>query len=191
MVDEFVTATMTVIARVGYDNATSTRIARLTGRGFSTIYNHYASKEELMVASVAALLDQIISVSIRAFVGLDRDQYLDLSVANAKAIVGPEGRDNRNLRLETVLAARHHDDVRPLVSKGYEAMRAALIEAAHSVANRSIPEADLQQLWLLLRSNNIGMSLIASSTSAYQGIDWTPASAALHNLVTNCLGGAS
>ncbi len=186
VVDEFVVAAMTVIARVGFEQATSTRIARVAGRGFSTIYNHYSSKEELMVATVESMIQQNIEISFRGFAGLDRDAYISASSANAFGMVSDINRENRQLRIEVLMSARHHKEIGSFAEQGYGDMYTALREAIIQMvgAERAVemlPRAT--PLWLTLRSNNIGMTLLANVSSVLKEVDWIPASAALYGLI--------
>ena len=186
VVDEFVVAAMTVIARVGFEQATSTRIARVAGRGFSTIYNHYSSKEELMVATVESMIQQNIEISFRGFAGLDRETYIQASVANAYGLVSDINRENRQLRIEVLMSARHHKEIAAFAEQGYGEMFSALREAVTQMVG---PERAVEilprttPLWLTLRSNNIGMALLANISPIMRDVDWTPASAALYGLI--------
>ena len=185
VVDEFITAAMTVIARVGYENATATRIARIAGRGFSTIYNHYGTKEELMIAAVKSLIEQNIQMSFEGFAGLPRDEYITRSVGNALSVVSDLNRESRQLRIEALTSGRHHPEIARFASQGYQAMYESLREG---IRQRAGDQAEgilsrVPPLWLLLRSNNIGMSLLANACSIPREIDWTPACASLYGLI--------
>ena len=46
--DEFVSAVMEVVARVGFEKTTAHRVARAAGHSFSSAYTHVGTKDELM-----------------------------------------------------------------------------------------------------------------------------------------------
>lgn len=187
--DDLAKAVMAVVARVGYERATATRIARQAQRGFSTFYGHFASKDECLVSVVTALIDQIIGISVRGFVGAGREEFIAASVANARGLVADENRENRHLRVETMIAARHYPEIADVAGRLYAAVQAE-IEQALGANAPAVSRERANAYWALVRSNSIGMSLLATATPFLDDVDWTPASAGLFGLLERT-GGAT
>lgn len=104
---------MEVIARVGLNRATATRIGRRAGMTHGAIYGLYESKEELLCDSVRVITDAVM----RSDRGHVASTYFD-GVAWGEAITGllatmggEERRTWRRFRMESHLAARYHPDV--------------------------------------------------------------------------------
>jgi AcrR family transcriptional regulator len=184
LVDDFTKAVMEVIAQVGYAKASANRIARRAGHGFSAVYSHYDSKDEFMEAAVNLLIDQLLTTSVEPFIGVERQAFIEASVANAKGLVSEANRLNRHLRIEITLAARHHPVLAEHMNAGYE----AVLAVGRSRYEEHYPDFDdetaavLRRIWLLIRSNGFGLSLLRSCAPELAQIEWTPASTALRDL---------
>lgn len=182
--DELAEAVTAVVARVGFEHATATRIARQAGRGFSTYYKRFSSKDELLVSIVASLVEQIVRISARGFAGLSREEFIAGSVANARGLCAEENRENRHLRVEVMVAARHHPEIAEVVDRVYATARGE-IEQEFRRTTAAADRERAMDYWALVRANNIGMSVLASATSMLQGVDWTPASAGLFDVFSS------
>ena len=184
-VEQFSNAAFQVIARTGFEKASANRIAREAGKGFAGIYKEFGSKEDFMEDITSSLVKQFVSLSITPFVGASKNKYLEMSVSNAKSLTCSENRLMRYLRLEIIVAARHHQRIKRSLKTNFEEsskhLHMIIAKEFGMTSERAILDADA--LWVLLRVNGVGIPLIRSSSAYIDEIDWTPASAALYDLL--------
>jgi len=100
---------LAITARVGFERATASRIARRANLTSGAIYARYDSKDELLAHAIEVLLAQRFADDLEA------NTYLftapDVGRATAGVIGGylsPARRDWRIFRVEAQIAARHH-----------------------------------------------------------------------------------
>lgn len=102
-----------VIGRVGVDRATISRIARSAGVNPAGIYARHRDKEQLLADLITVVL-----IAIEDSDRMLRSEFLDnrpifnLMIQLQRAVVDPSYQSVRNLRLELIYAAGHHDGVR-------------------------------------------------------------------------------
>ncbi|MFM8236767.1 MAG: TetR/AcrR family transcriptional regulator [Actinomycetota bacterium] len=185
--DELAAAVMTVIARVGFEQATTSRIARQMQRGFSSSYARFSSKNELLVAVVSTLVDQIVGMSVRVPFGAGGDEFIAASVANIGGLVAEVNRENRHLRVEMMVAARHRPEIAAIIGPGYDVVLSE-VDTMLSPGTSATIKARAHSYWALVRSANIGMSLLASASPVLGNIDWSAVSTGLFGVLSG-LGG--
>ena len=185
LVDEFLPAINTVIARVGYEHATANRISREAGRAFNVLYERFENKEALMEYVVQESIDAGARLALNPFIGVSAETYLQRSAATGRSIVAPINRPFRNLRNEMTLASRHHPPIAKDSARRYlQAARAGrtLLEANYD----GVDDDTMRIVGIvgsLVRSNGFGLSLMASCTPSLADVDWTPASTCLQRAI--------
>ena len=185
LLDAFTKAVLEVVAQVGYAKASANRIARRAGHGFSSVYSHYGTKDEFIETTVNLLVDQLIVLTPSGFVGTSREDFIATSVANTQGFASESNRLERHLRLEVVLAARHHEVLGSHMAAAYEGLNAFGREAFQKMFPSMADEQILaiRNMWQLIRSQGFGLSLIRSTTALAAEIEWTPAATALRNQI--------
>jgi len=181
VVDAFVAAVILVVAQTGFDRATTHRIARVAKHSYSSSYPHFASKEELMSFAMAATIDEIFAFGILGLMNLPEDERLDLCVGMARGICDDNQRLWRQLRVETLVAGRHHDDVAQALREHFARYRGHAVDilAPEILGTNPTVEGRLMDGWHLVRTESFGLSLLASCTSFTHDLEWTPAVVAL------------
>ncbi len=181
VVDAFVAAVILVVAQTGFDRATTHRIARVAKHSYSSSYPHFSSKESLMSYAMSATIDEIFAFGILGLMDLPDDERLDVCVGIAQGICDDEQRLWRQLRVETLVAGRHHADVAHALLEHFARYRghAVGILAPEILGKDAAVEGRLMDGWHLVRTESFGLSLLASCTSFTNGVEWTPAVVAL------------
>lgn len=170
--DEFVSAVMNVVAKVGFERTTAHRVARAAGHSFSTAYTHVGTKDELMHTAITRMIDQIWRTGTAAFVSLEADDYIRSVFALQRGLIAPENRSLRQLRVETTLATRHHADLAVAsqkrithslkwVAEMFGTTDAALIQPPTS-------------FWYLTNAHGIGITTLSLLTECFSDINWSP-----------------
>jgi AcrR family transcriptional regulator len=106
--DALIESVAAVVARVGLERATVSRIARRAGLTSGAIYGRYSSKEALLEQAVLTLVATWFSDHL---VGYKRVDDPDRATAASQIFAGYLGEPHREWRLfrvEAQLAARHH-----------------------------------------------------------------------------------
>jgi AcrR family transcriptional regulator len=121
---------LAITARVGFDRATASRIARRANLTSGAIYARYETKEELLAHAIEALLAQRLADDLEA------NTYLftapDVGAATAAVVGGylnPARRDWRIFRVEAQIAARHHPPIAAVLDRVQEAAIRAYLDA--------------------------------------------------------------
>ena len=180
-------AAFKVVSQVGFEKATANRLSRAAGRDFSQTYGQYTSKEVLMDVITAAHMSQMVAMSLTPFFGLDRGDYVRRSTANGAALCAEVNRPYRQLRIETVLAGRHHPSITDSITKEFSKSRTHFRTLVSDTFPSDVESLELaaQLVWLAIRCNSFGTSLICSSTSQFEKLDWSPASSALFDVLVD------
>jgi len=170
--DEFVSAVMAVVAKVGFEKTTAHRVARAAGHSFSSAYTHVGTKDELMHTAIAQMIEQIWRTGTTAFVSLDDDSYIRSAFALQRGLVAPENRQLRQLRVETVIATRHHPD---LASVSQLRITEALswIRKIFGTKDSAVIESPTS-FWYLTNAHGIGMVSLSLLTDCFSEINWAP-----------------
>ena len=170
--DEFVTAVMEVVAKVGFEKTTAHRVARAAGHSFSSAYTHVGTKDELMHTAIAQMIEQIWRTGTTAFVTLDKSSYLESVFALQRGLVATENRPIRQLRVETTIATRHHKD---LGTAGQKQIARALswIPEMFGTKDEKVTTPSTS-FWYLTNAHGIGMVTLSLLTNTFSEINWAP-----------------
>ncbi len=170
--DEFVAAVMAVVSKVGFEKTTAHRVARAAGHSFSSAYTHVGTKDELMHTAISQMIDQIWRTGTTAFVNLERDSYIRSVVALQRGLIAEENRPLRQLRVETTVATRHHQD---LAAAGQKRIAQALswIPEMFGTKDTAVIEPSTS-FWYLTNAHGIGMVSLSLLTNCFSEINWAP-----------------
>ena len=167
--DEFVTAVMDVVSRVGYEKATAQRVARAAGHSFSSAYTHVGSKDELMTFALTAMIDQIIMTGDASFLHMTGEERFLGMIALELGIISDKYRSLRQLRAESLVAARHHESLS-------EILRTRFIEStAHiKTAEKGNAVTLSSVFWYGARAHGMTSLLLSLNTRLLDDVDWIP-----------------
>jgi AcrR family transcriptional regulator len=176
--DEFVSAVMEVVARVGFEKTTAHRVARAAGHSFSSAYTHVGTKDELMHMAIGQMMDQIWQTGTASFLELNAEDYQNAIMALQLGLLAESNRPIRQLRIETTIAKRHHKD---LAEAGRKRQARSLAKITDSL-EKTDPSASEQAAayWYLTAANGIGTVALSLLTTEFRNIDWTPLAAAAY-----------
>ena len=181
----FVDAITQVLARTGYERASANRIARAAGRSFNSAYDVFASKDQLMRHAVVTLVEQMALLNFDGFVGLDEPSYVQLVAAAAASLFSDDNRTIRQIRIESFLAARHHEPIaealRTLDPRAAERAEQLLDERYEGVTPEVMEH--LLAFWTVLRSNVAGVCLLAPYLPRSCVLGWQPAAIAQYSFL--------
>ena len=178
--DEFVTAVMKVVARVGYEKTTAQRVARAAGHSFSAAYAHVGSKDELMTFAISATIDQIVSNGDQPLRGLEEEDFLNALVALQRGMISDKNRVLRQLRAETLVAARHHPDLGTVLRERFAELVKDYPKAASG--SDSANANPLLAFWYGARAAGVASVLLSLNTPLLDQADWAPYAAMVSEL---------
>ena len=178
--DEFVSAVMEVVARVGFEKTTAHRVARAAGHSFSSAYTHVGTKDELMHMAIGQMMTQIWQTGTASFLDLSPEGYKTAILALQYGLLSESNRPIRQLRTETTVAMRHHTDLAAAGRKRTAASLALVLEAVEK-ADPAATE-DAAAFWYLTAANGIGTVSLSLLTDAFRNIDWTPLAAVAYEM---------
>lgn len=180
--DAFLNAALEVIARGGFEHASSNRIARAAGLSVSRVYRHFDSKHDLAARALTATIDRIVGDNALAFVGVDRATYEQMVLAAGRALCDPASVPVRRLRLECVLAARHHPEIHAEVRRAFDRAERTVTDRFRALAPSGSDDArdSARSVWHLVRNFGFGVLAIDEATRALgPELDVTPLAVAL------------
>jgi AcrR family transcriptional regulator len=170
--DALTDAVAAVIARVGLERATVSRISRRANLTSGTIYGRFATKEHLLDEAIVTLLAQRFSDDL-----LSSNSAFIADAGNAAArIVGgymSEPRQQwRRFRIETQLAARHH----PRIAATLDQVQEGGVREYLEILGAQTP--DEQRFFDILarfaQLVPIGLALVDLVTPGLPKTDWRP-----------------
>lgn len=116
--DELLTSAKRVVARVGFKNATVTRIARRAGFSTSAIYQLWPDKESMLDEAINAVLVLDYGQSSRAKFAALTDNRGDFGFTDSWYFgMMPARRARLDFRLECIIASRHRSATRSELQK--------------------------------------------------------------------------
>lgn len=177
--DEFVSAVMEVVARVGFEKTTAHRVARAAGHSFSSAYTHVGTKDELMHMAIGQMMSQIWRTGTASFLDLGPDDYKAAIVALHLGLVAEANRPIRQLRTETTVAMRHHPD---LAAAGQKRTAASLAVVLDAVEKADPATTEAAAFWYLTMASGMGTVVLSLLTEAFRHIDWTPLAAVAYEM---------
>jgi AcrR family transcriptional regulator len=131
-----------VCAEWGFDSTTLARIAERAGVSPSAVYNHYASREDLLYAAAVQGLDRITALSAKAAVRMDPGGAL------VAAYLQPEMRQTRRLLVEVHAASGRDPQLAELLAQWHRAWASLIVEQLPP--GDPSPQATVKALFLLL-----------------------------------------
>lgn len=180
--DLFLNAALEVIGRGGFEHASSTRIARAAGLSASRVYAFFESKDALAAQALSAIVDQVVGVNALAFVGVDEATYRRMVLAAGRALCDPAAIPVRRLRMECVLAARHHPAIHADTRRAFDRAERTVAETFRRAAPSGSDAAlhSSRGLWHLVRNFGFGIPPIHEATGALRAdLDLAPLATAL------------
>lgn len=171
---EIALAALAVFLERGYVGTSMARVAREAGVTKSALYHHFATKEEMFVAALAAdadaslaALDALAAQSdrpadarLREALGHAHDAVLTGSMGRLVMVLAQTGRDVPEV------ARGFHDTV---IVRFRRAMRAIYADAAASGTHRSLPARDVDQIVFgPLLSNAVTANLVAGASELHE-----------------------
>lgn len=135
-------AATVVCAEWGFDNTTLARIAERGGVSPTAIYNHYASREDLLYAAAVQGLERITTLSTKIAGQGDPGQAL------AAAYLQPEMRHTRRLLVELHLASARDEQLADLLAEWHGSWTKLIV--ALLPPDDPSPNATVKALFLLL-----------------------------------------
>jgi AcrR family transcriptional regulator len=178
--DEFVSAVMEVVARVGFEKTTAHRVARAAGHSFSSAYTHVGTKDELMHMAIGQMMTQIWQTGTASFLELSPEGYKNAILALQFGLLAESNRPIRQLRTETTVAMRHHTDLAAAGRKRTAASLAIVLDAVEK-ADPAATE-DAAAFWYLTAANGMGTVSLSLLTDSFRDIDWTSLAAVAYEM---------
>ncbi|HEY8543620.1 MAG TPA: helix-turn-helix domain-containing protein [Acidimicrobiales bacterium] len=131
-----------VCAERGFDGTTLARIAERAGVSPSAVYNHYASREDLLYAAAVRGLERITTLSTKAA------GRMDVARALAAAYLRPELRSTRRLLVELHAASGRDERIAELLARWHRSWEAVIVEQLPP--DDPSPRATVKALFLVL-----------------------------------------
>jgi AcrR family transcriptional regulator len=178
--DEFVSAVMEVVARVGFEKTTAHRVARAAGHSFSSAYTHVGTKDELMHMAIGQMMAQIWQTGTASFLELSPEEYKTAILALQFGLLAESNRPIRQLRTETTVAMRHHADLAAAGRKRTAASLAIVLDAVEK-ADPAATE-DAAAFWYLTTAHGIGTVALSLLTDTFRDIDWSALAAVAYEM---------
>lgn len=136
--DALLTSAKRVVARIGFKNATITRIARRAGFSTSAIYQLWKDKEALLDEAIHEVSVLGISMSTQAKESAVLTNRADFGLTDSWYFWSMPSRRARNdFRLECIIASRHHattrNELRRITEQSDAILQASFPALPHSV----------------------------------------------------------
>ena len=167
----FIGGALETIAVTGVEGASAQRIARAAGYGFSTAYSYFKSKHELAEEALKTVIGQVFSLNIQSYVIVDHQAFVRRVVAVQRGALSEQGRLLRQLRVESVVAARRST----VLSRHAQVAFAGVIENATRLGDvRSDGEFSRLATWCIIATHAFAVPLLSGCSHYSKDIDWTP-----------------
>jgi AcrR family transcriptional regulator len=169
--DALIDSVASIVARVGFERASATRIARRAGLTAGSIYARYRTKDDLLQHAVEVLLSRRFSDDLGA--NSHTFSAVDPGSATARVVGGylsAPRREWRRFRIEAQIAARHH---RPL-ALALDRIQEAWIGQYLDLFGATTPD-DREALDLIARFAQVvplGLSFADLVVPGVPGSDW-------------------
>lgn len=162
----------TIVARVGFDRATTSRIARRAGFTSGAIYARYKTKDDLLAHAVDVLLAKRFANDLVT----NRDAYFNepnVGAATARIFGGylaPARREWRLFRIETQLASRHRPQLAATLDRVHETAIRDYLDAlgARTVEERRVLDGIVRFAQLM----PLGLAFVDLVAPTSTGTDW-------------------
>ena len=169
--DALIDAVAAIIARVGLERATGSRIARRAGLTSGAIYGRYESKDDLLDHAIDSLLARRLTDDL----GSLRDILVsaDPGAETAQVLAGylsPPRRDWRRFRIEAHLAARIHPQVAETLDRVQEDGKRDYLDALGARTPKE--RRDLDILARSAQLTPVGLAFADLLIPGVPAIDW-------------------
>lgn len=131
-----------VCAEWGFERTTLTRIAARAGLSSTALYNHFATKEDLLYAAAVQGLERITELSAKL------TTRGDVAPALASAYLHPDMKATRRLLVEVHLASNRDERLAVLLADWHRDWTRVLRKQLHD--DDPNPQATIKTLFLLL-----------------------------------------
>ena len=170
--DRLVRACIEVIADVGFERATTSRIARRAGVGTNWVYLDHDSKQELLAEVIDVLVYSLVTPEAVNALASGRDLTTPLGAASLAigTFVHPTRRTVRLTRLEALLCARHHPGVAEVLAGMWRQVFDSHAEAA-GLADPGLAEASRPVL-RYLDAQLSGLAVLDALAGPLSDVDW-------------------
>jgi AcrR family transcriptional regulator len=169
--DALIDSVEVIVARVGFERASATRIARRAGRTSGSIYARYRTKDELLQDAVDTLLARRFRDDLAANSHTFSDA--DPGSATARVIGGylsTPRREWRRFRVEAQLASRHRPDLARILDRVQES---AIGEYLDLLGARTPEErSGLDIVARFAQVIPLGITFVDQVAPGVSGIDW-------------------
>ncbi len=161
-----------IAARVGFERATTSRIARRAGFTSGAIYARYQAKDELLAHAVDVLLAKRLTDDLAA----NRETFFrapNLGAATARIVGGylmPARREWRLFRIEAQLASRHRPHLATVIDGIQESAITDYLEALG--ANTEDEKLALAGLARFAQVVPLGLAFVDLVAPGAPGADW-------------------
>lgn len=190
--DAFLNASLEVIARGGFEHASASRIARAAGLPASRVYSFFASKHDLAARALGSIIDRIVGAQALVFIGLDRATYRQMVVASGRALCESGSLPVRRLRLECLLAARHHLDISETAREEFARAETSVSDLVHRFAPTVAPDGlrSAQCMWHLVRNFGFGVIVLDEAVPVLSAdLDLAPLAVAMPQIYQDFIAG--
>jgi AcrR family transcriptional regulator len=185
--DALIDAVAAITARVGFERATASRIARRANLTSGAIYARYQTKDELLTQAVEVLLAGRVAEDLAANAHLFTASDAGTTIASVVAgYLGARRRDWRIFRVEAQFAARYRPDLATRLNRVQEANLQGTRDAlrARTVAE----EAVLDSVARFVNAMALGLTFVDIVLPGGASVDWRPVFVPLIGLVPRASG---
>jgi len=171
--ESFMRGALQTIAVTGVDGASAQRIARAAGYGFSAAYTYFRSRDELAEEALMMVIGQIFSLNMKGYLVVDHQEFVSTVAAVQRGSLSESGRLMRQLRVESIVAARHSKRLSRCARDAFTES----IERAAKMGTTS-PEGTYSRLaaWTIIATHAFAVPLISGCSHYRDDIDWAPVS---------------
>jgi AcrR family transcriptional regulator len=169
--DALIEAVAGITARVGFERATASRIARRANLTSGAIYARYHSKDDLLADAVEVLLERRFADDLAA------NSYLrtapDVGSATARVMGGylsAPRREWRIFRIEAQLASRYRRELAARLDRVQEAGIRATLDTMRK--NTGDDEPVLEHAARFLHSTPLGLAFVDIALPGGASVDW-------------------
>ena len=128
--DALIDAVAAIVARVGLERATGSRIARRAGLTSGAIYGRYETKEDLLEHAIEILLARRFTDDLGSILEtIGSSEPATVTARMVAGYLGPTRRDWRRFRIEAHLAARNHPQTAAMLDRVQEEAKREYLDA--------------------------------------------------------------
>ncbi len=170
--DRLIGACIEVIADVGFERATISRIARRAGIGTHEVYAEHAAKLDLLVDAIDVFIESLLNPAVEHNLAEGSAQATPMGAAALalSAFLDPARRTARLARLEALVAARHY----PALAEGLDGMWRELLDryvGAVDLAVLELAETSRPALYYLAAELS-GLPVVDALAGPVSDVDW-------------------